>query len=109
MNRAPQHCQLCRRRIANLTKHHLIPRMRHRNKKTRKQFARQEMTTRIAWLCRPCHTQVHALFSEKQLAASYHSIAALRQHQDMGKFIEWISGKAENFIPRTLTSTSKYS
>lgn len=94
------HCQLCRRRISNLTKHHLIPRMRHRNKKAQKQFDRRTMTARIAWPCKPCHKQVHALFSEKALAQSYHTVAALRQHPDVYKFIEWISGKPESFLSR---------
>jgi hypothetical protein len=99
--RPPAHCEFCQRHISNLTRHHLIPRTRHRNKKTRRQFDRQAMTTRIAWLCRPCHKQLHALFSEKELAESYHHLDALRQHPEMQHFIEWIVGKPENFVPRT--------
>ncbi len=95
------HCQLCRRRISRLTRRHLIPRLRHRNKKTRKRFDRQAMTTRMARLCKPCHKQLHALFSEKELAESYYSLDALRQHVDVQRFIEWISGKPEEFVPRS--------
>lgn len=97
----PARCQLCRRQVAALTKHHLIPRMRHRNKRTQRQFDRQAMTHRIAWLCRPCHKQVHALFSEKELAEHYHTLPALRGHPDMQRFIDWIAAKPADFVPRT--------
>lgn len=94
-------CQLRRRRISRLSRHRLIPRMRHRNKKTRKRFGRQAMTRHIARLCKPCHKQVHALFSEKELAESYYSLDALRQYVDVQRFIEWTSGKPEDFVLRS--------
>ncbi len=59
------------------------------------------MTTQIAWLCRPCHKQVHALLSEKALAESYFEIGRLRQHPEIQCFIEWISNKPQDFLPRT--------
>lgn len=97
----PVRCELCDRYVTGLTKHHLIPRARHHNKKARKQFERAVMTTQIAWLCRPCHKQVHALFSEKELAESYFEVSRLRKHPEMQIFIEWIANKPADFLPRT--------
>lgn len=99
----PLRCELCDRQVEGLTKHHLIPRARHHNKKTRKQFERTEMTSQIAWLCRPCHKQVHALFSEKELAESYFEVNRLRQHSEIKRFIKWIANKPADFLPRTYT------
>ena len=96
-------CELCGRQVADLTKHHLIPRAKHHNKKIRKQFDRQVMTTQIPWLCRPCHKQIHAVFGEKELAESYYQLNAIRQHGDMKSFIEWISKKPESCLPGTFT------
>ncbi len=38
-----QACALCRRRVSRMTRHHLIPRTRHKNKKTKKVFTRKEV------------------------------------------------------------------
>ncbi|MFP3874891.1 MAG: hypothetical protein ACLFQT_11080 [Thiohalophilus sp.] len=43
-----------------MTKHYLIPRTRHRNKRVKKLFSREEMTGRVLWLCRPCHHHIHS-------------------------------------------------
>src|ERR1051326_1168751 len=53
-------CQLCGRRVSMLTRHHLIPRTRHANKRNKREFERKEVKRRIAWLCRACHDH-HAL------------------------------------------------
>jgi hypothetical protein len=57
-----QPCQLCGRCLSLLTRHHLVPRTRHANKR---KFERKEVKHRIVWLCRACHDQLHALFDEK--------------------------------------------
>jgi len=80
-------CALCAREVPTLTAHHLIPRTRHRSKAMRKRFSLEEMRTRLAMLCPACHKQVHAVLSEKELAASYHSIDALLDHPDIARFV----------------------
>ena len=67
-NGAEGRCELCERTVSTLTKHHLIPRTRHKNKRNKKRFDRAEVRRRIAWLCRPCHKQIHSLLDEKQRA-----------------------------------------
>jgi hypothetical protein len=86
----PATCELCGRPIANLTQHHLIPRTRHRNKRVKKQFSRTEMLTRILWVCRPCHSHIHTVLSEKELAMHFNNRTALLQHPDIQRFVDWI-------------------
>lgn len=93
-------CELCGRQIAELTKHHLIPRMRHRNRRTQKQFKRQEMVERILWLCRPCHNHIHRVLSEKALADHYNTREALLAHDEIQRFVAWIKVKPAGFKPK---------
>jgi len=83
-------CELCGREVDKRTKHHLIPKTRHKNKKNKKLFDRQEVRTRVAWLCRPCQNQIHALFTEKQLERELNTLEALKAHPEVWKFVEWL-------------------
>ncbi len=85
--------------MSNLTQHHLIPRTRHRNKKIRKEFSRVEMLTHILWVCRPCHNHIHTVLSEKELASRYNNRAALLQHPDILRFVEWLAKRPAGFKP----------
>lgn len=83
-------CELCGRNNIALTRHHLIPQSRHNKARTKRHFSKVDMHTSIAMLCRPCHNQVHKLFSNHELANYYHSVDRLKQHSDVEKFINWI-------------------
>jgi hypothetical protein len=54
-------CELCQREVDEITTHHLIPRTRHKHKKSKKGFMRDGAKSRPVALCRPCHNQVHML------------------------------------------------
>ena len=95
----PDSCELCQRPEVFLTKHHLVPRTRHRKKSAQRRFARDEMRNGILWLCRPCHNHIHDRFSEKELEAQYHSREALLAHPDIGRFVDWLRGKPAGFKP----------
>ena len=86
-------CELCGRTVNEVTKHHLIPRTRHANKKNKREFGRTEVRTRLALLCRPCHKQVHAVLTEKQLERNYNTLETLKAHEEIAKFIDWIKDK----------------
>jgi len=86
-------CELCGREGVELTRHHLIPRTRHRNRRVRRRFSRDELTRRILLVCRPCHSQIHALLSEKELADHYHSREALLAHPGIRRFVAWIRSR----------------
>lgn len=83
-------CHLCGRSGLALTRHHLIPRKRHRQTSVRKKYARQERHNRIALLCRPCHSTVHAHLTEKQLEQSYNTLASLADHPEIARFVRWV-------------------
>jgi 5-methylcytosine-specific restriction endonuclease McrA len=92
-------CALCGRE-ENLTRHHLVPRTRHHNKRNKREFDRT-MVKETVGLCPPCHKQIHALFSEKELEREYHSLDRLRADPELLKFIEWIRDKPTGFRPQT--------
>ena len=58
-------CAICKRH-ETLTRHHLIPRTRHHNKRNKREFDRATVKT-VVGICRPCHSQIHSVLSEKQL------------------------------------------
>lgn len=84
-------CVLCERSGLEVTGHHLIPRMRH-NKKVKRETTLVERNTKIL-LCRPCHSQLHALFSEKELERELNTLDKLKAHEDVQKFVAWIRRK----------------
>ena len=90
-------CELCGREISALTRHHLIPRTRHANKRNKREFDRAEVKRRIAWFCRPCHDHVHALFTEKELERHFNTVAMLAAHPEVSRFLNWIRRKPDGF------------
>lgn len=88
-------CALCDRPIPPALRdaHHLIPK------------SRGGVTT--VFLHRACHKQVHALFTETELARHYPTPQALRAHPEMARFIHWVQDKPSDFNPPTRRSRSK--
>lgn len=88
----PVSCALCDRGIppSQREAHHLVPRSRG--------------GVQTVWLHRICHRQVHALFTEPELARDYQHVDALRAHPEMARFIEWVRRKPEDFLERTRKS-----
>jgi hypothetical protein len=84
-------CALCERENVDVTGHHLIPRMRH-NKKVKREMTSEERNTKVP-LCRPCHDQIHALFTEKELEREHNTIEKLKNLPEVQKFIAWIAKK----------------
>ena len=41
-------------------------------------------------LCKPCHKQLHATYSNAQLAKSYDNLMALREAPELQPFLKWI-------------------
>lgn len=95
----PPACELCKRVMSVLTQHHLIPRTRHRKKRTQRLFSREAVRTRILWICRPCHDHIHSVLNEKDMETGYHTREALLAHPDIHRFVVWIRNKPEGFRP----------
>jgi hypothetical protein len=91
-------CAICGREEA-LTRHHLIPRTRHANKRNKRQFDRKTVK-RTVGICRPCHSQIHAVLTEKELERDYRDLEKLRHHPDVARFAAWIGGKPKGFKPQ---------
>ena len=90
-----------------LTRHHLIPRTRHPNKRNKRQFDRSEVKTRIAWFCPPCHNHVHALFSEKTLEREFNTLESLAAHSEVARFVSWIRKKPSGYRPSNRPSSTR--
>jgi hypothetical protein len=85
-------CPLCDRPIPadQRDAHHLVPKSRG--------------GVQTAWLHRICHRQVHALFTETELARQYPHAEALRAHPEMARFLAWVKQKPDGFFERTRKS-----
>lgn len=66
-------CVLCKRE-KELTKHHLIPKTLH--KRYRKKFGKLRLKETVD-VCDDCHSQIHKLFTEKELALEYNTLELL--------------------------------
>lgn len=91
----PAVCALCDRAIppALQDAHHLTPK------------SRGGVATVL--MHRACHKQIHALFTETELARDYASIQALHAHPQIAKFIQWVQDKPSDFNPPIRRSRSK--
>jgi 5-methylcytosine-specific restriction enzyme A len=85
-------CELCCRDEVVTTIHHLTP----------KEYGGTFLPT--ANLCIPCHKQIHALFTNEELAASLNTIKDLQQNGQMNKYLKWIRKQPASKLPRTRKS-----
>lgn len=85
-------CPICDRTIPTSQKdaHHLIPK------------SKGGRTTEF--LHRICHRQIHALFTETELANQFNNAAALQDHPEMQRFIQWVKTKPDAFYERVRKS-----
>jgi hypothetical protein len=86
--KAIKNCELCNS-TRSLTKHHLIPRHVHSKKRFVKTYGKLEMSTRVIMVCKLCHSGIHNLFTEKDLADNYNTKELLLAQESVKKHIEW--------------------
>lgn len=48
-----------------------------------------------------CHRAIHAAVSNKELAKRYPTLEALRDQEEMARFLRWIAGKDPDFSAPT--------
>jgi hypothetical protein len=82
----PEICPICEREIppSQLDAHHLIPKSRGGRK--------------TEYLHRICHRQIHALFTEAELAKQYSTVEAILENREMQTFVAWVKKKPADFI-----------
>lgn len=82
----PTTCALCRRTFPDgviddpqaIQEHHLRPEERE--------------TSPTVTVCRPCHDQIHAVFTNAELRAEYDTVVALRAADRLRGYLDWIRG-----------------
>jgi hypothetical protein len=92
-------CGLCGRVVERRTRHHLIPRSRHGNKRVKRSFSREELQ-RTVLLCGACHRHIHRTLTEKELEREYNTVEALLSHPDICRFVRWIERKPHGVVAR---------
>ena len=56
------------------------------------------------YMHRICHRQIHALFTETELAKQLNSVEALLAHPGIQRFVAWVKTKPEDLMERTRKS-----
>ena len=92
-------CELCGRTVDRRTRHHLIPRSRHTNKRVKRSFSREELQRTVP-LCGACHRQVHRTLTEKELEREYNTVEALLSHPGISRFVRWVERKPHGVVAR---------
>lgn len=85
-------CALCGRPIppeARQSQHHLIPKLRGGKRGD------------TVLLHQICHNEIHATFTEMELAREYATPEALQAHPRLARFIRWLEGKPPTFHARS--------
>lgn len=85
-------CELCERKGVQLTEHHLTPRENGGTK----------LPTSL--LCTTCHKQIHALYTNKELALKLNTLAKLRSDEKIIRYLKWVQKQ-----PSTIEFTIKKS
>jgi 5-methylcytosine-specific restriction enzyme A len=87
-------CGLCGRAVPQrlITHHHLKPKQKGGKAEDRTP------------LCRPCHKQLHATYSNTDLARVYPTLDSLRQVPELQPFLRWIRKQKADRNFRTITS-----
>ncbi|WP_194715645.1 HNH endonuclease family protein [Noviherbaspirillum soli] len=82
-------CPLCGRAMVpgpSLNEHHMVPKS-HRGRDT-------------VTMHRICHSKIHSVFSERELATYYHTIERLLERDEIRKFVGWVRKKDPEYFDR---------
>ena len=84
--------------VEKRTRHHLIPRTRHNNKRVKRSYSRETLNRTVP-LCPACHRQIHRSLTEKELEREYNTVEALLSHPEISRFARWIERKPHGVVP----------
>ena len=82
-------CEICEREWIPLTYHHLIPRQTHA-KAIKRGWHEQWQLEKVAWLCRACHSFVHRIAGNEELAREWWSVELLMGREDVQSWAKWV-------------------
>jgi len=95
-------CPICNREYGGeMQDHHLIP----------KTFSGRASGVHdrdnLVAIHKICHQKIHATFAENELYQYYHTVERLIEHEEMQKFIKWISKKPADFYDKNADTKSR--
>ncbi|KAH8697099.1 hypothetical protein BGW36DRAFT_427072 [Talaromyces proteolyticus] len=82
-------CEICERDWIPLSYHHLIPREVHA-KVLKRGWHEEWMLNSVAWLCRACHSFVHRMASNEELAREYYTVDRILERDDVQDWAKWV-------------------
>lgn len=82
-------CEICEREHLPLTYHHLIPRQIH-SKAVKRGWAKEWELQKVAWLCRACHSFVHRIAGNEELARDWRSVETMMEREDVQAWAAWV-------------------
>lgn len=88
-------CELCGREDVETTVHHLLP------KEMGGTFGQ------TANLCIPCHKQIHALYTNEEIAARLTSIEQLKKDEQLSRFLKWIRKQPSSKVMKLKKSNQR--
>lgn len=84
-------CQLCNRVMAEpIVRHHLIP------------PSKGGKDSPTVAMHKICQAKVHAVFTETELKNYYNTVDRLLEHEEITKFVKWVSKKDPEFFDTTI-------
>jgi len=91
-------CLICDRNMIKnrfVDDHHLIPKCKN-----------GRYSDKIT-IHRICHSKIHSIWSESELAGHYHTVERILTHPDMKKFVKWLAKKPPEFYTKTKLSNTR--
>jgi 5-methylcytosine-specific restriction endonuclease McrA len=82
-------CEICERDWIPLSYHHLIPRDVHA-KVLKRGWHEEWQLNSVAWLCRACHSFVHRMASNEELAREYYTVERILERDDVLDWARWV-------------------
>ena len=89
-------CECCDRHAFDISGHHLIPKTKHKNKRIKRLFTKDERNKKVD-VCQPCHKAFHTFFTEKELAINYNTLDKLKANESIQKHIEWVKKQKSGY------------
>ncbi len=75
-------------RYTPLTKHHLIPKKRHKRKN---EIDQDRDLNDVIWICRMCHDGIHDIYDEQTLANQFNTLEKLTRDERLQKHFAWVA------------------
>jgi len=91
-----EYCPICKRDMIpgeSLDEHHLVP----------KAFKGKETIT----LHKICHRKLHSVLTEREMQHHYHTVERLLEHEEIQKFVKWVSKKEPEYYSGSKETTTR--